>query len=117
MTSDCSLWCSDGLSIPDATITPRSIKLNSGLSSSGSGSGSDDRIATAIEVVPPKYTRSQLVEVLVATSDRSVVVVDESGPEDQLCSDMIPSPIILMTLAPNGKFLAAFRKDGKCSVV
>ena len=59
---------------------------------------------------------------LVATSDCSLLVVSESGSdgnsiEDQLLQQKIPSPITKISLAPNAKFLACYRKDGVLTVM
>lgn len=62
------------------------------------------------------------MQVLVATSDCSILVVSESGSdgnsiEDQLLQQKIPSPITKISVAPNAKFLACYRKDGVLTVM
>ena len=54
---------------------------------------------------------------ILGTSDCSIVVVDESGPEDQLLTDRLPSPITKMALAPSGRFAACYRSDGIVTVL
>ena len=68
------------------------------------------------------YSFTSILQVLVATSDCSVLVVSESGSdgnsiEDQLLQQKIPSPITKISVAPNAKFLACYRKDGVLTVM
>jgi hypothetical protein len=46
-----------------------------------------------------------------------VIVTDENEAEDQLLQDRILAPIIKMSVAPNGRFLACFQKNGVLSVM
>jgi hypothetical protein len=54
---------------------------------------------------------------MIATSDCSVLVIDENEREDQMLQDRIGSPITKMSVAPNGRFLACYRKDGILTVM
>lgn len=61
-------------------------------------------------------------QVLVATSDNSLLVISEDGNngssiEDQLLQQKISAPITKMSVAPNGKFLACYCKDGVLTVM
>ncbi|KAI8391556.1 Vps16, C-terminal region-domain-containing protein [Radiomyces spectabilis] len=64
-------------------------------------------------VVPPQYTLSRHVEVLIATSS-TILVVDSKEVQDQLLQQ---GPFTKMAVSPNGKFLALFTADGKLWVV
>jgi len=72
---------------------------------------------TAFAVVPARNTSSQRVEFLLATADRSIIVADCTGAEDQLLQDRFRSPLALMTLAPNCCFLACFLECGMLTVM
>ena len=54
---------------------------------------------------------------MLGTSDNSVVVIDENEVEDQLLQDRISAPITKMSVAPNGRFLACYRRDGVLTVM
>lgn len=54
---------------------------------------------------------------MLGTIDNSVIVVDEHEVEDQLLQDRIAAPIDKMALAPNGRFLACYRRDGILTVM
>ncbi|OAD74766.1 hypothetical protein PHYBLDRAFT_124139 [Phycomyces blakesleeanus NRRL 1555(-)] len=64
-------------------------------------------------VIPPQYTLSRHVEVLIATG-ATVLVVDSKESQDQLLQQ---GPFTKMEVSPNGKFLALFTVDGKLWVV
>jgi vacuolar protein sorting-associated protein 16 len=55
--------------------------------------------------------------VILGTPDHSIIVVDENDTEDQLLQDRIGAPITKIAVAPNGKFLACFRRDGVLTVL
>jgi hypothetical protein len=81
-----------------------------------------NRVYTSMALIPPLLSRSGLLEVLVGTSDSSVLVVHESDSdknviEDQLLQQRIESPITKISVAPNGRFLACYRKDGVLTVM
>lgn len=54
---------------------------------------------------------------MLGTNDNSIIVVDENGPEDQLLQDRIGAAVTKMTVAPNGRFLACFKRDGVLTVM
>ena len=54
---------------------------------------------------------------MLGTVDNSVLVVDENEVEDQLLQDRIGAPITKMAVAPNGRFLACYRRDGILTVM
>lgn len=68
-------------------------------------------------IVPPLLSRSGLLEVMIGTIDNSVLVIDEHEVEDQLLQDRIGAPITKMAVAPNGRFLACYRRDGILTVM
>jgi hypothetical protein len=92
-----------------ASSGPRKYSLRSGLSA--------ERPYTAMTLVPPAWSRSGLLEVMLGTADHSVIVIDENEAEDQLLQDRIAAPITKMVMAPNGRFLACYRQDGVLTVI
>ncbi len=73
-------------------------------------------------IVPPLLSHSGLLEVLVGTSDNSVLVVHESDLdtnviEDQLLQQKIGAAITRIAVAPNGRYLACYRRDGVLTVM
>ncbi|KAI9491794.1 Vps16, C-terminal region-domain-containing protein [Zychaea mexicana] len=64
-------------------------------------------------VIPPQYTLSRHVEVLIATGS-TILVVDSKETVDQRLQQ---GPFTKMAVSPNGKFLALFTGDGKLWVV
>ena len=73
-------------------------------------------------IVPPLLSHSGLLEVLVGTSDHSVLVVHESDLdtnviEDQLLQQKIGAAITRIAVAPNGRYLACYRRDGVLTVM
>ncbi|CAI2176411.1 4285_t:CDS:10 [Funneliformis geosporum] len=64
-------------------------------------------------VIPPQYTLSRHVEVLLATGS-TILTVDTKESQDQLLQQ---GPFTKMAVSPNGKFLALFTADGKLWVV
>ncbi|KAI8081330.1 Vps16, C-terminal region-domain-containing protein [Halteromyces radiatus] len=64
-------------------------------------------------VIPPQYTLSRHVEVLIATGT-TIIVVDSKEAQDQFLQQ---GPFTKMTVSPNGKFLALFTAEGKLWVV
>ena len=110
MCSDMQAYVAEGLSVPDQTQVPRRYKLHkTGLS--------PERPYTSMAIVPPLLSRSGLLEVILGTVDNSAVVVDENDAEDQLLQDRIAAPIVKMTVQPNGRYLACYRKDGVLTVL
>jgi vacuolar protein sorting-associated protein 16 len=64
-------------------------------------------------LIPPAYTLSRTVEVLLAI-DRTIFVVDATEAEDRGLSD---GPFKHVRVSPNGRFAALFTEDGKVWVV
>ncbi|KAK4944573.1 Vacuolar protein sorting-associated protein 16 [Elasticomyces elasticus] len=64
-------------------------------------------------LIPPAYTLSRSVEVLLAV-DKTIFVVDASEAEDRGLSD---GPFKHVSVSPNGRFAALFTEDGKVWVV
>ena len=48
---------------------------------------------------------------------RGATAVDEHGVEDGLLEQPLLEPIVRMAVAPNGRFLACFARDGKLAVM
>ena len=73
----------------------------------------------AIAVLPRTKTASRHPEVFLSTNDNSVVVVDVATTEmkDLNCRARITSPIVEMTFAPNGRFLACFTESSILTVI
>ncbi|KAK5264944.1 Vacuolar protein sorting-associated protein 16 [Exophiala xenobiotica] len=64
-------------------------------------------------LIPPAYTLSRSVEVLLAI-DKTIYVVDASESEDRGLSD---GPFKHISVSPNGRFAALYTEDGKVWVV
>ena len=64
-------------------------------------------------LIPPAYTLSRSVEVLLAIGN-TIMVVDVSEAEDRGLSD---GPFKHVSVSPNGRFAALFTEDGKVWVV
>eukprot|EP00752_Nemacystus_decipiens_P002885 g2684.t1 len=89
---------------------PRHFSMAAGLGSSGAP-------LTAMAVLEPQFTASGALEVVLATEDGNVLAVDEHGVEDGLLEQPLLEPIVKMAVAPNGRFLACFARDGKLAVM
>jgi hypothetical protein len=80
-----------------------------------------ERTYTAMAIIAPLSSRSGLLEVLLATSDHSVLVIHENGNdtelEDQMLQTQLSAPITKISIAPDGKFLACYKKDGVLTVM
>ncbi len=74
---------------------------------------------SAISVLPRTRTACRHPEVFLATSDNSVVVVNTSTAEikDLDCRARISAPIVEMSFAPNGRFLACFTESSMLTVI
>jgi hypothetical protein len=74
---------------------------------------------TAISVLPRTRTAGRHPEVFLATSDSSVVVVNAATTEikDLDCRGRISAPIVEMSFAPNGRFLACFTEASMLTVI
>ncbi|KAF9961902.1 hypothetical protein BGZ72_001009 [Mortierella alpina] len=64
-------------------------------------------------VIPPKFTLSRHVEVLLAVNS-TIIVVDATEARDELLQQ---GPFTKMSVSPDGKFLALFTSEGKLWVV
>lgn len=64
-------------------------------------------------LIPPTYTLSRSVEVLLAI-DKSIYVVDAADSEDRMLQN---GPFKHVSVSPNGLFVALFTGDGKLWVV
>eukprot|EP01034_Spumella_vulgaris_P022472 gene22472-28600_t len=116
MTSDMVIAVAEGLSSSDITSKgPRLYSLKTKLVG-------PDRTYTCMAIVPPLLSHSGLLEVLVGTSDNSVLVVHESDAEDNIIEDQllqqkIAAAITRIAVAPNGRYLACYRRDGVLTVM
>lgn len=72
-----------------------------------------------IAVLPRFYTASRHPEVFLSTSDHSVITIDSATLDvtDVNCRQQIPSPIVEMCFAPNGRFLACFTESSVLTVI
>lgn len=64
-------------------------------------------------LIPPAYTLSRSVEVLLAI-DKTIIVIDASEADDRGLSD---GPFKHVSVSPNGRFAALYTEDGKVWVV
>ena len=74
---------------------------------------------SAIAVLSRTKTASRHPEVFLSTNDNSVVVVNAATTEikDLDCRARISSPIVEMTFAPNGRFLACYSENSMLTVI
>lgn len=87
----------------------RKYTLETGLISSGD--------YMSMTIIPPYLSRSGLLEVVIGTKDCSILIVDEKEVEDQQLQKEILAPVMKMSMAPNGRFLACYRDDGILTVM
>lgn len=73
----------------------------------------------AIAVLPRTRTTSRHPEIFLSTSDCSVIVVNAATTEvvDVECRARISTPIVDMSFAPNGRFLACFTESSMLTVI
>jgi vacuolar protein sorting-associated protein 16 len=73
----------------------------------------------AIAVLPRARTLNRHPEVFLSTSDNSVIVVNAATTDymDVNCRARISSPIVDMSFAPNGRFLACFTEASMLTVI
>ena len=64
-------------------------------------------------IIPPAYTLSRSVEVLLAIG-RTIFVVDASEAEDRILQD---GPFKHLSVSPNGRFVSLYTEDGKVWVI
>ena len=83
-----------------------------------------ERTYTSMTIIPPLLTRKGLLEVILGTSDNSILVLYEASSvdrkniiEDQQLQGKIEAPVIKMAVAPNGVFIACYRSDGILTVL
>lgn len=80
-----------------------------------------ERSYTSMTIIPPQLTSKGLLEVLLGTSDNSILVLYETDSknvaEDMQLQKLIEAPIVKMAAAPNGVFLACYRSDGVLTVM
>jgi len=105
LTSNMEIQACDNVSM----VAPVVYSMSTGLAVT--------RPATAMVILEPCFTSSGFVEVIIGTSDNSVLVVDINGPEDQLLRGRIQAPVVSMAIAPNGRFLACFTASGILTVM
>lgn len=74
---------------------------------------------STIAVLSRTKTESRHPEVFLSTDDNSVVVVNTANTEikDLDCRARISSPIMEMTFAPNGRFLACYTESSMLTVI
>ncbi|CAM9915708.1 unnamed protein product [Ectocarpus sp. 4 AP-2014] len=116
----CEVW-GDGVV---ALMGSGKVKAVSGIHSSeprhfsmAAGLGAHAAPLTAMAVLEPQFTASGALEVVLATEDGNVLAVDEHGVEDNLLEEPLLEPIVKIAVAPNGRFLACFSRDGKLAVM
>lgn len=73
----------------------------------------------ALAVSPGKHTTTGHPELFLSTSDNSVLIVDSTTGEitDVDCRARMQSPIVGMSFAPNGRFLACFTQNSLLTVI
>ena len=73
----------------------------------------------ALAVLPGKHTTTGHPELFLSTSDNSVLIVDSTTGEitDVDCRARMQSPIVGMSFAPNGRFLACFTQNSLLTVI
>jgi vacuolar protein sorting-associated protein 16 len=73
----------------------------------------------AIAVLARTHTASRHPDVFLSTSDHSVVIVNTltTNMIDVECRSRIPAPIVAMSFAPNGRFLACFTQSSTLIVI
>lgn len=93
-------------------------RLNEGKLVRVMASGLNERSrVTSMAAIPPHLTSSGELEVLLATNENTVLVLDDSGCVDQLLQERISAPITAMSIAPNGRFMACFLANGGLTVM
>ena len=70
-------------------------------------------------VLSPDQTKSGNVEILVSTSDSTMLRVDKLGMMDHHLQELLTEsgPIMKIALAPNGRFLACYTNGGQLKVL
>jgi hypothetical protein len=73
----------------------------------------------SLAVLPRLFTTSRHPEVFLSTSDNSVIIVNSVTTEitDVECRHRMQAPIVKMSFAPNGRFLACFTQNSILTVI
>eukprot|EP00941_MAST-03F_sp_MAST-3F-sp1_P000467 g467.t1 len=130
LTTDFRLFLIDNFAVPKPLLlgvssTSKNASLNQFSKSSSTSPKNKHalyeilggKLPTSMSVVEPHFT-GRGVEVLLATSDASIVVVCQSGSiEDQGLQGKLAAPAVDMKVAPNGRFVACFTARGILSVL
>jgi hypothetical protein len=80
---------------------------------------------TGLAVLDGAYTASGRMEALLATPDRSIIVVDSDdadedgggGARDMQLDAVLPAPVLSMAVSPAGKYVAAVCENGMLAVL
>ncbi|ETL42068.1 hypothetical protein L916_07062 [Phytophthora nicotianae] len=79
---------------------------------------SDSNPPTCMALLEPKFLKSIYPEVLLGTSNKSLVIVSkDGGAQDMKLQESIAAPISAVAIAPNGLFMALFTQDGILTVL
>ncbi|KAF1779361.1 WD40-repeat-containing domain [Phytophthora cactorum] len=79
---------------------------------------SDANPPTCMALLEPKFLKSIYPEVLLGTSNKSLVIVSkDGGAQDMKLQESIAAPISAVAIAPNGLFMALFTQDGILTVL
>ncbi|TMW61934.1 hypothetical protein Poli38472_010997 [Pythium oligandrum] len=79
---------------------------------------SDANPPTCMAVIEPRFLKSIYPEVLLGTTDKSLVIVGkENGAVDMKLRDSLQAPVSAIAVAPNGMFMALFTQDGILTVM
>lgn len=104
---DMQVYVAEGLSSPGAA--PKLYKLKTTLSA--------ERPYTAMTVVPAQLATSGRLEVILATTDGSIIVLDKEGSQDQMLQTRLGSSVTKFALSANGLLIACYRRDGYLTVM
>jgi len=114
LTADLNIKVAEGLAQQDIKANPPRIygmptKLGS------------DRTHTSMAIISPSVSKSGVVEVLLGTSNKSILVIHEEGNEtvleDQMLQQMLSCPITKISVSPDGSQIACYKKDGVLTVM
>ncbi|CEG41423.1 vacuolar protein sorting-associated [Plasmopara halstedii] len=79
---------------------------------------SDSNPPTCMAILEPRFLKSIYPEVLLGSSNKSLVIVSkDGGAQDMKLQDSIAAPISSIAIAPNGLFMALFTQDGILTVL
>ncbi len=72
----------------------------------------------AMAILPSQFTSHGRAEVILATRDKSLVVIDsDRHAADMQLDDLLPSPVLMMSVSPGGKYIACLGEDAVLSVL